>query len=136
MYLCELTKEEALHRKQISDGTRKMICGVLNIIAEDETSVLTTYREFFLQISFSEVHPLMVFYLGRPLEGKTLKMKGGTNRINMATVLGCHFVDEDAGFYTYRATHWLEAEMSKARFLEILNRCVDEAERGFCQLVS
>lgn len=36
--------------------------------------------------------------------------------------------------HNYRATHWLDAQMTKTRFFEILDRCVDEAVRGYYQL--
>lgn len=65
MTQCELPKEELVRRKELSDNTRKMIYSLLDVAAEDETSLMTTYRDFYLQISFSELHPLMVFYLAR-----------------------------------------------------------------------
>ena len=75
-----LSKEEKARRKALSDSTRKMICGVLEIVSQDETSIMTTYRDFYLQISFSEVHPLMVFCLAKPIE----EIKGSiTTRSNM-----------------------------------------------------
>lgn len=61
MTQCELPKEELVRRKELSDNTRKMIYSLLDVAAEDETSLMTTYRDFYLQISFSELHPLMVF---------------------------------------------------------------------------
>lgn len=131
---CELTKEEMIRRKNLADDTRKMICGVLKVIAEDETSVMTAYRDFYLQISFSELHPLMVFCMARPMEGNVPLMKKRFNEMNLMSVLGSHSINEDAGCYNYRAAHWLDTQMSEARFLEILDRCVDEAVRGFRQL--
>ena len=56
MVHCDLTEDEIVRRKQLSDHTRKMICGILNVVAEDDTSIMTTYREFYLQISFSVLH--------------------------------------------------------------------------------
>lgn len=136
MMQCELSKEEVVRRKKISNETRKMVCGVLKIFAEDETSLMTTYRDFCLQISFSELHPLMVFRMAKHLDGNMPQMVQQANEMNLTSVLGNHFVNENVGCYYYRATHWLETEMSKARFFEILDRCVDEAERGFYYLAS
>ena len=59
----ELSSEEVLRRKTLAENTRKMVSGVLEIVSQDETSIMTTYRDFFLQISFSDLHPLMVFGL-------------------------------------------------------------------------
>ena len=50
MTQCELPKEELVRRKELSDNTRKMIYSLLDVAAEDETSLMTTYRDFYLQI--------------------------------------------------------------------------------------
>ena len=67
MTQCEISGEELARRKKLAEKTRKMICGVLEIVSQDETSIMTTYRDFYLQISFSELHPLMVFCLAKPI---------------------------------------------------------------------
>lgn len=134
MTQCELPKEELVRRKELSDSTRKMIYGLLEVVAEDEASLMTTYRDFYLQISFSELHPLMVFYLARPLEGEKAMLTDCWNDLNLRSVLGCHSVNENFSCYNYRATHWLDTQMTKTRFFEILDRCVDEAVRGYAQL--
>ena len=64
----ELSSEEVLRRKTLAENTRKMVSGVLEIVSQDETSIMTTYRDFFLQISFSDLHPLMVFGLAKPID--------------------------------------------------------------------
>lgn len=134
MTQCELSKEELVRRKELSDNTRKMIYSLLDVAAEDETSLMTTYRDFYLQISFSELHPLMVFYLARPLDGEKAMLADRSNEMNLRSVLGSHSVNENFSCYNYRATHWLDAQMTKTRFFEILDRCVDEAVRGYYQL--
>jgi len=132
----DLTRDEKIHRQALASHVRKLIGSLFAIIAEDETSVMTTYRGFYLQISFSELHPLMVFCLARPLEHGAASLKLHTNALNLRSVLGSHFVNEDFNCYNYRATHWLETEIDKARLYEILDRCVDEAERGYCTLIN
>ena len=76
----ELTKIEKQRRKEVSEHTRNMILSRLDIEEQDETSVMTGYRGYYLQISFSELHPLMVFCLARNLEHT-----GGTS----ANGVGC-----------------------------------------------
>lgn len=136
MKQCELTKKEMVRRKELTDSTRKMIRGVLSVVAEDDTSIMTTYRDFYLQISFSELHPLMVFCMAKPLEGKMKALQKASNEMNLRSVLGSHSVNEELSCYNYRATHWLDTQMDKDRFFEILDRCVDEAYRGYHQLAS
>ena len=76
----------------------------------------------------------MVFYLARPLEGEKAMLTDRWNDLNLRSVLGCHSVNENFSCYNYRATHWLDTQMTKTRFFEILDRCVDEAVRGYAQL--
>ena len=73
----ELTKTEKQRRKEVSEHTRNMILSRLDIEEQDETSVMTGSRGYYLQISFSELHPLMVFCLARNLEHT-----GGTRQLN------------------------------------------------------
>lgn len=97
---------------------------------------MTIYRDFYLQISFSELHPLMVFCFAKQLDGKLSTAGARSNDMNQRSILGSHSVNEEFGCYNYRATHWLETEMNQKRFFEILDRCVDEAIRGYRQFVS
>lgn len=136
MKQCELAKDEIVRRKRLSANTRKLVCNLLDVVAEDETSIMTIYRDFYLQISFSELHPLMVFCLAKQIDCKTSTLIMRSNEVNQRSVLGSHFVNENIGCYNYRATHWLETEMNQVRFFEILDRCVDEAYRGYHQLAS
>lgn len=136
MKQCELTQNELVRRKKLSDNTRKLVCSLLDVVAEDESSVMTIYRDFYLQISFSELHPLMVFCLAKQLDGKLSTAGARSNDMNQRSILGSHSVNEEFGCYNYRATHWLETEMNQKRFFEILDRCVDEAIRGYRQFAS
>lgn len=136
MKQCELTQNELVRRKKLSDNTRKLVCSLLDVVAEDESSIMTIYRDFYLQISFSELHPLMVFCLAKQLDGKLITAGARSNDMNQRSILGSHSVNEEFGCYNYRATHWLETEMNQKRFFEILDRCVDEAIRGYRQFAS
>ena len=136
MKQCELTQNELVRRKKLSDNTRKLVYSLLDVVAEDESSVMTIYRDFYLQISFSELHPLMVFCLAKQLDGKLITAGARSNDMNQRSILGSHSVNEEFGCYNYRATHWLETEMNQKRFFEILDRCVDEAIRGYRQFAS
>lgn len=111
-----------------------MIASALENTSQDENSIMAHYRGFYLQITFSELHPLMVFCLARPLEDCIGCLKEQVNTLNLRSVLGSHFVNDTFSCYTYRATHWLDAELSQTRFFEILNRCCDEAIRGYDQV--
>ena len=131
----ELSVAEKKRRKEVSEHTRNMILSRLDIEEQDETSVMTGYRNYYLQISFSELHPLMVFCLAKNLDhtGGTRQMNS-INELNLKSILGSHSVNKEVGCYSYRATHWLDKELEVGRFFEILDRCVDEADKGYARL--
>ena len=58
------------------------------------------------------------------------------NELNLKSVLGSHAINESVGCYSYRATQWLDTEISPQRYFEMLNRCVDEADRAYQVLAS
>ena len=131
----DLSQGEQQRRREIAEHTRKMILSQLRIESQDETSLMTGYRDYYLQISFSVLHPLMVFCLAKALtRPSTPKQRQMTNELNLHSILGSHAINDDVGCYSYRATHWLDTEMEASRFYEILDRCVDEADRGFGKL--
>ena len=93
-------------------------------------SLASEYRGFFLQISFSDVHPLMMICLVKTIQ-LTAKRYLMVNQLNLNSALGSHAVNDEICCYSYRATQWLDVEMSPDRFYEILDRCVEEATRGY-----
>ena len=133
----ELTNEEKNRRKNISAHTRKMVMSQLRIDDQDETSLMTDYRDYYLQISFSELHPLMVFCVAKGMKTpSTAKQRKLVNELNLKSILGSHAINDEVGCYSYRATHWLDNEIDPARFFEMLNRCIDEADKGYRRLTA
>lgn len=132
----ELSTTEQNRRRELIKRIRFIILNEMQVEAQDETSLMLTYNGFYLQISFSELHPLMVFCLAKALPGSGhAKHYCIVNDLNLKGVLGSHAINEEIGCYSYRATHWLDTDMTVSRFLEILDRCVDEAERGYSRLI-
>ena len=135
MIYCDLCVAEQQRRKKIVAQTRAMIYAQLQVQEDDGTSLMTNYSGYYLQVSFSELHPLMVLCLAKamphPSSGKQRQM---TNELNLRSILGSHAINDDVGCYSYRATQWLDGKMEAPRFFEILNRCVDEASRGYHKL--
>ena len=79
--------------------------------------------------------PLLVVCLAKAIRNPDGARKQQlANELNLHSVLGSHAINEDVGCYSYRATHWLDTELTPERFFEILSRCVDEADRGYFNL--
>ena len=136
MEACQISQEEQYRRSEIVKQMKKMLASQLQIEAEDEQTLMTNYHDYYLQISFSELHPLMVFCLAKSLQKpSTMKQRLLTNELNLRSVLGSHSINDEVGCYSYRATHWLDVVLEPKRFFEMLDRCVDEADRGILKLV-
>jgi len=129
--------QEQTRRKAIAAHARQLILDNLMVQDSDETSLLLHHEGFYLHISFSELHPLMVLHLARGLDKPgSPKLRARLNELNLKSVLGSHAINEEVGCYTYRAAHWLENEITLLRFNEILGRCTEEAQRGYAQLAA
>ena len=131
-----LSRQEQERRKQLSDRARATIVSAFPVQDSDESNVILVYGEFYLQIAFSAFHPLMVFYLARSLDRPSTSCdRMLINELNLKSVLGSHALNDEVGCYSYRAAHWLDAELTRQRLMEILSRCADEATRGYGRLM-
>ena len=130
-----ISNKEQARRKAIIDNARDMILKQMPVEEQDETSLVSRYRDYFLQVSFSELHPLLVISLARTMAGHiSAKKKALINQLNLKSILGSHAVNEAVGCYAYRATQWLDTELTPERYFEMLNRMVDEADRAYIKL--
>lgn len=135
--MTNLSQQEQERRRNISLKTREMVETLLDVEQSDDTSIMLNYNDFYLQLSFSQAHPLLVIYLAHGLPHEmTAQDACRINEINLRSVLGSHAINNQVGCYSYRATHWLDVPLHKKRFLEILNRSIDEANRGYALLIA
>jgi len=131
-----INTKERVRRRELASQARNLVTQTLPVEDADENSLILGYNGFYLQIAFSELHPLMVFYLARALNRPgTRKDTQIVNELNLKSVLGSHAVNTEAGCYSYRAVHWLDTALTKPRFLEILERSAGEAGQAYQQLI-
>ena len=109
----------------------------LTIEDSDETSLMLGWKDFYLQISFSALHPLMVIYLARSLKKPdTTRRRNALNELNRKSVLGSHAVNDQVGCYSFRMSQWLDSELTEQRLFEMLERCIEEASSGYSKLAA
>lgn len=131
----ELSTEEIERRIEIAEKTRDVIKSSISVADEDEISVMSDFRGYYLQVSISRMHPLLVICLARPIQTPITDDKYSlVNEMNLRSILGCHTINEDIGCYTYRATQWLDIALNQRRFFEILDRCCGEAAAGYAEI--
>ena len=127
-----LSEKDKKTRYKIAADTRAMIAKALCIEDQDESSLMMIYEGYYLQISFTQVHPLIVIYFAKAVEQPITQEKiQAVNELNNKGVLGGHALNKRLGCYSYRATNWLDHELTKERFFEILNRCLEDANHGY-----
>lgn len=127
--------QEAQRRLDLYQHAREVVLHSLHVEEADDISLMLNYDGFYLQIAFSKRHPLMVFYLARALSRTgTRDDRRLINELNLKSVLGSHALNDQVGCYAYRSAHWLDTKISSTRFLEMLDRCTDEARRGYFSL--
>jgi hypothetical protein len=147
-----ITKQERTRRRELAAQAHLLITQTMPIEDADESSLMLCYNSFYLQIAFSELHPLMLIYLARALNRPgTRRDTQLVNDMNLKSVLGSHAVNPgspslsrktawggsaEAGCYSFRAAHWLDVSLEEGRFAEILSRCAEEAARAYAQLTS
>jgi len=133
----EIPARERARRAGLVNGARQMILNSYVVEESDDTSLTINWDDFYLQVSFSELHPLMVICFVRRLKPSSIaRRKPLLNTLNLNSVFGSHAVNEDIGCYAYRYAQWLDAELHPERFKEILQRSCEEAARGYLQLAA
>lgn len=131
-----LSNREKSRRTRLAKQARQLILDTVKVESSDATSLMLMYNEFYLQIAFSPLHPLMILYAARAVpNADTTVLKESVNELNLRSVLGSYAINSEVGCFSYRATQWLDVELTQERFLEMLDRCLDEARRGYARLI-
>ena len=131
-----ITEAEVQRRKMLAEQAMELIKSCLPWESEEPNCIMTSYKGFYLQISISDVHPLIVFCFVRAIPENGEFRLERVNEVNLLGILGCHCINLEAGCYTYRTVTWLETDLSRARLVEILDRCIEEAVKGYINLFS
>lgn len=123
--------DEILRRRDRAVRARNLVMECMKIEEIQDNSVMTCFKNFFLQISFSELHPLILFCFARQMCDSEKEEMSCLNELNLKSVYGTHTVNDQASCYVYRAAYWLDENLDKQRLFEILDRLSEEAFRGF-----
>lgn len=127
-----LSNSDILRNHQLVENARSVISSQLELDLEEDGSFTGFYAGFFLAVSFSDLHPLMVVTLSRPFTFRAdINTYRALNRTNLSNILGSHIINNDVGCYSFRATQWLFSAMTGAEFRLFLSRCQYDAEKGY-----
>lgn len=92
----DLTRAEQVRRTDLAQKARRMILSHMKVEAEDETSLTLDHRGYYMQISFSPLHPLLVVCLAKAIRNPDGARKQQlANELNLHSVLGSHAINED-----------------------------------------
>ncbi len=120
----------AANRARIQKA-RKLITGLLRLDTEENGALSGFYEDYYLQIDFSEAHPLLMLSLAKPFYvPMNINMYRALNRVNLNSILGSHTVNGDVGCYSFRLTQWLFSDLTADQVRMLLDRAVAETEKG------
>lgn len=71
----DLTRAEQVRRTDLAQKARRMILSHMKVEAEDETSLTLDHRGYYMQISFSPLHPLLVVCLAKAIRNPGWRTK-------------------------------------------------------------
>lgn len=135
MQIDNLTPEERKRRRKLVRSACNMMRKSYLVQAEDEMSMMICRNKYCLQVMFSESHPLMVLCLIKEFPILTYgELMEALNDLNNHSVLGTHGLNVENRCYTFRATQWLDSDLTSDRLSEMLYRCELEADRGYEKL--
>ena len=110
---------------------KRMIASQIRVEEEPDGSLTGFYMDFFLQICFSPLHPLMILALSKPFYlPLNINLYRALNRVNLHSILGSHTVSDEVGCYSFRLTQWLLSPLTEQQFQQMLDRSVSEAQKA------
>ena len=62
-----MSKEEQQRRKELAEHARVMLTQMLPVEDQDETSLTAPYQGYYMQVSISPLHPLLVISLAKAI---------------------------------------------------------------------
>ena len=93
-----MSKEEQQRRKELAEHARVMLTQVLPVEDQDETSLTAPYQGYYMQVSISPLHPLLVISLAKAINHPgSAKEQRLVNRLNLTSVLGSHASNQVVG---------------------------------------
>ena len=126
---------ESFCRHKRVESARRLVVEKLGLDRETGGTYSGFYKDFFLVVDFSELHPLMVLTFSRPYPlHVNVHTYRRLNRTNQSSILGSHIMNNDVGCYSFRATQWLLSSLTEEDLYRILERCHADAQKGFAAL--
>ena len=121
--------------KDLREAVCRVLADSMQIITDDETTVMAVYRGFNVQIRCSEQQPSMVVTCIKTLPaGRRKKARNRANELNLDGVFGCHAIETGSHDYLFRSGHWLPPAPSEELLADIIDSCVDCAAYGWQRL--
>lgn len=122
--------ERQKNGKIIVEGNRKMISRSAEVVGENETKMVLNFRDYVVEIFFSDIQPLMVIRLVKFLEiPVSYELYKIANDLTKDCVYGSHCFDREKNRYYFQATQWLDGVLSSKIFYEMLKRYDAEAQK-------
>lgn len=128
--------ERQKHGKTIVESSKSMLRQTADILGENETTMIVRFRDYLVEVFFSEMHPLIVIKLVKIIDFQTdIDDYLIINKLNNESIYGMHSFDIEKKRYCFKATQWLENTLSSKMFYEMLNQYDGEVQKFMSAIV-
>lgn len=122
--------ERQRNGEEIIEANKTMLRQTVKVIGEDDNKMIIGFRDFFVEIFFSSMHPLMVIRFVKFLE-VDVDFEGFivANNMNKDCIYGSHSFDREKRRYYFQATQWLDGVLSSKLLYDMFKRYDAEATK-------
>lgn len=119
----------------IIEGIKTMIRFSADVIVENESKMVLGFRDYLVEIFFSNIQPLMVIRLVKSIKiPDCYEIYKIANDLNKDCIYGCHCFDIQKKRYYFQSTHWLQGVLSSKTLYEMLEIYDIEAKKVLSQM--
>lgn len=122
--------ERQKHGKTIVETSKSVLRQTAVVLGENETTMVLQFRDYLVEVFFSEMHPLVVIKLVKIIDFQTdIDDYLIINKLNNDSIYGLHSFDIEKKRYCFKATQWLDSALSSKMFYEMLNQYDGEVQK-------
>lgn len=128
--------ERQKHGKTIVESSKSVLRQTAVVIGENETTMVLQFRDYLVEVFFSEFHPLVVIKLVKIIDFQSdIDDYLIINKLNNDSIYGVHIFDAEKKRYCFKATQWLENTLSSKMFYEMLNQYDAEVQKFMSAII-
>lgn len=124
------TIERQKNGNDIIESNKAMLRRSVDVVGENESKMILCFREYLVEVFFSNIQPLMVVRLVKFIDiPSCYDVYKLANDLNKDCIYGFHCFDIEKNRYYFQSTHWLQGVLSSKTFYEMIEIYDLEAQK-------